>query len=56
MAKKMIQQTIFSCDSAAEELKMYINRTTVLPAKCDSDIMFCLESYQRPIIDRSLVY
>ena len=33
-----------------------INRTTVLPAKSDSDVMFCLQSYQGLIIDRSLVY
>ena len=30
--------------------------STVLPAKSDSDLMFCLESYQGLIIDRSLVY
>ena len=29
---------------------------TVLPAKSDSDFMFCLQSYQGLIIDRSLVY
>ena len=29
---------------------------TVLPAKSDSDVMFCLQSYQGLIIDRSLVY
>ena len=29
---------------------------TVLPAKSDSDLMFCLQSYQELIIDRSLVY
>ena len=28
---------------------------TVLPAKSDSDFMFCLQSYQGLIIDRSLV-
>ena len=32
------------------------NKTTVLPAKSDSDIMFCLQSYQELRIDRSLVY
>ena len=31
-------------------------RTAVLPAKSDSDVMFCLQSYQGLIIDRSLVY
>ena len=29
---------------------------TVLPAKSDSDVIFCLQSYQGLIIDRSLVY
>ena len=29
--------------------------TSVLPAKSDSDVMFCLQSYQGLIIDRSLV-
>ena len=29
---------------------------TVQPAKSDSDIMVCLQSYQGFIIDRSLVY
>ena len=30
--------------------------STVLPAKSDSVVMFCLQSYQGLIIDRSLVY
>ena len=29
---------------------------TVLPAKSDRDFMFCLQSYQGLMIDRSLVY
>ena len=29
---------------------------TVLPAKSDSDVIFCLQIYQGPLIDRSLVY
>ena len=29
---------------------------TVLPAKSDSDVMFCLQSFHGLIIDRSLVY
>ena len=29
---------------------------TVLPAKSDSDAMFCFQIYQGRIIDRSLVY
>ena len=33
-----------------------IEVSTVLPAKSDSDFMFCLQSYQGLIIDRSLVY
>ena len=31
-------------------------KATVLPAKSDSDVMFCLQSYQGLRIDRSLVY
>ena len=30
--------------------------STVLPAKSDSYVVFCLQSYQGLIIDRSLVY
>ena len=29
---------------------------SVLPAKSDSDVMFCLQSYQGLRIDRSIVY
>ena len=29
---------------------------TVLPAKSDSDVMFCLQSYQGRIINRSIVF
>ena len=32
------------------------NICTVLPAKSDSDVMFCLQSYQGLRIDISLVY
>ena len=32
------------------------NIGTVLPAKSDSDVKFCLQSYQGLMIDRSLVY
>ena len=35
-------------------LKQFLG--TVLPAKSDCDIMFCLQQYNRLIIDRSLVY
>ena len=31
-------------------------KLAVLPAKSDSGVMFCLQSYQELIIDRSLVY
>ena len=33
-----------------------IGESTALSAKSDSDVMFCLLSYQRFIIGRSLVY
>ena len=32
------------------------NVSIVLPAKSDSDVMFCLQSYQGLMIDESLVY
>ena len=34
---------------------IYHNNGTVLPAKSDSDVMFCLQSDQGVRIDRSLV-
>ena len=37
-------------------LKINRYKCTVLPAKSDSDFMFCLQSYQGLINDRSLVY
>ena len=36
--------------------KQKYHTSTVLPAKSDSDVMFCLQSYQGLGIDRSLVY
>ena len=30
--------------------------TTVVPTKSDSDVMFCLQSYQGLMIDKSIVY
>ena len=30
--------------------------TTVLPAKTDSDVMFCLQRYKGRIVDTPLVY
>ena len=49
-----------------EDISMYVvitgfvisnvSKCTVLPAKSDTDDMFCLQSYQGLIIDRSLVY
>ena len=41
------------------EMDQYIQNNfiiTVLPAKSDNDVMFCLQNYQGLIIDRSLVY
>ena len=34
----------------------YKDGYTVLPAKSDSDVMFCLHHYQGLMIDRSHVY
>ena len=40
---------------SADENKA-LGKATVLPAKTDSDVLFCLQSYQGFIIDISLVY
>ena len=42
-----------SADNSATAV-VFVPSTTVLPAKSDSDIMFCLQSYQGFIIDISL--
>ena len=34
----------------------YSYSRTVLAAKSDSDVMFCLQNYQGLVINRSLVY
>ena len=39
-----------------QEKQQHCDTITVLPAKDDSDIMFCLQSYKGLRIDRSLVY
>ena len=39
-----------------ESRGLTICRTSVLPAKTDSDVMFCLQSYQGLMIDIPLVY
>ena len=33
-----------------------VQRPTILPAKSDSDVVLCLQSYQGLILERSLVY
>ena len=45
MTEKLLKATTFNGSIA-----------NVLLAKSDSDVMFCLQSYQGLIIDRSLVY
>ena len=43
--------------TSADALVNYgVHLGTVLPAKSDRDFMFCLQSYQGLIIDRSIVY
>ena len=46
----------FLDDSLVVQVTLFLVTSTVLPAKSDSDVMFCLQSYQRIIIDSSLVY
>ena len=50
--------TILICDTCTFYVLYFFQHfsDTVLPAKTDSIFMFCLQSYQGLIIDRSLVY
>ena len=38
------------------KFNLFLPTLTVLPAKSDSDVMFCLQNYQGLKIDGSLVY
>ena len=55
-------ETRYYCDVDGVETITFINvfrkftATTGLPAKSDSDVMFCLQSYQGLVIKKSLVY
>ena len=41
---------------AMSSYSLSLSALTILPAKSDSDVMFCLQSYQQFITDKSLVY
>ena len=47
---------LYSDSKKKQCIKLILQMLTVLPAKNDSDAMFCLQSYQGLRIDRSLVY
>ena len=49
-------QTKEQLTKCVSDMKRINWNITVLPAKGDSDIMFCLQSYHRLRIDRSRVY
>ena len=49
-----ITATLFQIDVLTLSLQNKV--TTVVPAKSDSDITLCLQSYHGLLIDRSLVY
>ena len=42
--------------SCLRDEQIQFSAYTVLPAKSDGDVIFCLQSYQGLKIDRSLVY
>ena len=44
------------CITSSNVVIVYNQLFTVPPAKSDSDDMFCLQSYQGHVIDKSLVY
>ena len=49
------EMVALSCFSRKASVCLH-QKTTVLPAKSDSDVMFCLQSYKGLRIDISLVY
>ena len=55
---ELIQISLDSLHSCLQLRKTQMKTCTVLQAKCDSDsdVMFCLQSYQGLRIDISLVY
>ena len=52
MYKSRTEKIFFDCARLSRDPKSMI----VMPSKSDSDVMFCLQSYQGLIIERSLVY
>ena len=52
----MLELTYLYPTESKYKLTPKVAIAAVLPAKRDSDFMFCLQSYQGLIIDRSLVY
>ena len=50
---KSVKRCLYGVNTRVVTVVQY---TTVLPAKSDRDFMFCLQSYQRLIIDRLLEY
>ena len=57
LTESMSNQELKSEECVCERFRnKKIELITVLPAKRDSDIMFCLQNYQGVIIDRSLEY
>ena len=57
--RSLIERCACLCNARCVNLVLHvvlINLFTVLPAKSDSDVKFCLQSYQGLRIDRSLVY
>ena len=57
-----LTMTVYTCCTASgtstktEYLEALCATLTILPAKSDSDDMFCLQNYKGLIIDRSFVY
>ena len=49
-------EPVVLADQVSSAPESISQNTTVLPAKSDSDVMFCLQRYQGLRIERSFVY
>ena len=54
--RKVGQSMCQMCTNRCDQIILIVEESTILPARSDSDFMFCLHSYQGLIIDRSLVF
>ena len=54
--QQLLRKTSIKATTLLHDIQWEIHVHTVLPVKSDSDVMFCLQSFQGLRIDRSIVY